>query len=139
MWFLTNSGPVGVGKSYLLYLLAADFRSRHETYRVTYINDCAAWKNKRFIYLLREFVTTFFDDDIDGDTIVNLCKRVTESDKEEKMMTLMIDSLIAFTRKKKLQWIVICDQHNAFYSRTVVVDQFPFNIISQLSSERGDK
>lgn len=58
-----------------------------------------------------------------------------ESDNE-KAMTAMLNSLVIFIAAKKMQWIVICDQHNALFRNTLVVDQFPFNIISLLSSKR---
>ena len=51
-------------------------------------------------------------------------------------MMLMIKHLLKFIRDKNLHWIVICEQHNAFYARSVVVDQFPFNIIRYLFSNR---
>ena len=46
-------GPVGVGKSYMLYRLAAEYRLKSD-YRVTYINDCKNWKLDKYEYLLNE-------------------------------------------------------------------------------------
>lgn len=129
-------GPVGVGKSYLLYLLAAEYRLDRDNYRVTYINDCAAWKVDMFGYILRELVMTFFNDDIESKSIVEWCQAILESDKEVKLTQKLMNSLVNYTREKNLQWIIICDQHNAFYARKVVVDDFPFSIISNLS-KRG--
>ena len=105
-----------------------------QRYRVTYINDCAGWRVDRFGYILREFVTTFYDDTIGGKSVVEWCQAIVVSDKEE---TMMMESIINYIREKSLKWIVICDQHNAFYARSVVVEQFPFNLISYISSHRG--
>ncbi|KAI8895287.1 hypothetical protein BC833DRAFT_529645, partial [Globomyces pollinis-pini] len=131
-------GPVGVGKSYLLYLLAAEYRLNRQNYRVTYINDCAAWRSRRYLYFLKELVTTFYDDNIQGKSVVEWCKDVTGSEKEEKMMTLMMDALIYYVKNKQLTWLVICDQHNALYAHSVVVCQFPFNVIHALAQNRGN-
>ncbi|ORY38883.1 hypothetical protein BCR33DRAFT_720533 [Rhizoclosmatium globosum] len=130
-------GPVGVGKSHILYILVAEYRLLRSMYRVTYIHDCAEWKSDKFGYILRELVMTFFDDkDISGKDIVEWCSAIVESDKEEKMM-MMLNALIVYIQTKNLQWIIVCDQYNAFYSRSVVVDQFPFTIIDYLSKKRG--
>ena len=130
-------GPVGVGKSYLLYSLAAEYRLNRESYRVTYINDCAGWKNDKYGYILGELVTTFYDDTMEGKSIVEWCEAVIGSDREEKMMMMMMETLVNYVKNSNLEWLVICDQHNAFYARSVVVEQFPFNLISYLSKKRG--
>jgi hypothetical protein len=121
----------------LLYLLAAEYRLNREMFRVTYINDCAAWRTDKFGYILRELITTFYDDVIEAKSIVEWCQAVRGSNKDEKMMMMMMEALIDYIRLKNLQWIVICDQHNAFYARSVVVEQFPFNLIDYLSKNRG--
>ena len=87
-------------------------------------------------YLLYELIMTFYDDEIGNKSIVKLCKAVERSEREEKMMRTLIKRLLKFIRGKNLRWIVICDQQNAFYARSVVVDQFPFNIIQYLSAKR---
>jgi hypothetical protein len=126
-------GPVGVGKSHSLFLLAAELRmKRNEGYRVTYINDCASWKSKTYDYILRELITTFYDDVIKEKSIVEWCYLVRGAEKEEKTMQILL-ALVDYVALNKLQWIIICDQHNAFYARSVVVDQFPFNIIDTLA------
>lgn len=127
-------GPVGVGKSYLLYLLAAEYRLNRQSYRVTYINDCAEWRDDKFGLILREFVTTFHDDIINSKSIVEWCDAVIGSEKEERMMMMMI-ALVNYVRENTLQWIVICDQHNALFNPPVV-KEFPFNLISFLSMKR---
>ena len=128
-------GPVGVGKSYLLYILAAQYHLDRKNYRVTYINDCKSWRNDRYGYLLQEFVMTFYNDSIDGKSIVEWCKQVIGSEKEEKMM-MMMESLINYMKASNLHWIVICDQHNALYNPSVV-KEFPFNVIEYISNNRG--
>ncbi|OAJ44408.1 hypothetical protein BDEG_27636 [Batrachochytrium dendrobatidis JEL423] len=77
-------GPVGVGKSYLLYLLASEYRLNRPYYRVTYIND-----------------------------------------------------FINYVKNSNLQWLVICDQHNALFSPSVIFDKFPFSIIDYIAINRG--
>ncbi|KAJ3308246.1 hypothetical protein HDV04_001515, partial [Boothiomyces sp. JEL0838] len=129
-------GPVGVGKSYLLYILAAEYRLCRETYRVTYINDCGSWRRKNYKYILKELVTTFYNDDIDGKSIVEWCEAVVGSEKEEKMIAL-IDNLIGYVVAKDLTWILIFDQHNAFYARSVVVDEYPFSLVNELAANRS--
>ncbi|KAK6093399.1 hypothetical protein MT418_006025 [Batrachochytrium dendrobatidis] len=128
-------GPVGVGKSYLLYLLAAEYRLNRENYRVTYINNCAAWRAYKFGYILRELVTTFYDDTIGEKSIVEWCQAVTESNKEEEMM-MMMESLVNYIHLNKLQWIVIFDQHNALFDPSVIKD-FPFSLINYLSNHQN--
>jgi hypothetical protein len=128
-------GPVGVGKSYLLYILAAQYHLDRKTYRVTYINDCKAWRPDRYGYLLKELVMTFYNDSIDGKSIVEWCEAVVGSEKEEKMM-MMMEALINYIHAKKFHWVVICDQHNALYNPFVVKD-FPFIIIDYLSNNCG--
>ena len=129
------SGPVGIGKSYLLYLLAAEYRLKRNVYRVTYINNCASWRRDRYGYLLKEMIMTFYDDTIDSKSIVDWCKEVHGSDKEEKMM-MMMKSLINYTQSRHLQWIFIGDQHNALFNPSVVKD-FPYNIVDYLAENRG--
>ncbi|EGF78147.1 hypothetical protein BATDEDRAFT_26889 [Batrachochytrium dendrobatidis JAM81] len=97
-------GPVGVGKSYLLYLLASEYRLNRPYYRVTYINDCKSWRTDPYGYLLEELVTTFYTDFVDNNN---------------------------------LQWLVICDQHNALFSPSVIFDKFPFSIIDYIAINRG--
>ncbi|KAJ3340403.1 hypothetical protein HDU83_007091 [Entophlyctis luteolus] len=110
-------GPTGVGKSYLLYVLAAELRFLRKTHRVTYINDCQAWRVDKFGFILREL----------------WCDAVAGSDEEEMMMRMMLE-LIRHVKKKGLEWVIICDQHNALYAHPVVVQQFPFSIINYLSN-----
>ncbi|KAI3658488.1 hypothetical protein MP638_001914 [Amoeboaphelidium occidentale] len=127
-------GPVGVGKSHSLYLLATELRmKRNEGFRVTYINDCGSWRVDIYGYILRELVTTFYDDTIQGKSIVEWCNAVRGSEREE-MLEQLIDILVNYVTLAKLEWIIICDQHNALYARSVLVDKFPFNIISKLSN-----
>ena len=45
--------PEGVGKSYLLYVLAAEYRLNREKFRVTYI-DCSFWRYHQYGGLLSE-------------------------------------------------------------------------------------
>lgn len=130
------TGPVGVGKSYLLYLLAAEYRLNRKSYRVTYINDCAGWRRRPYHYIIEELVTTFYDDKIKGRSVVEWCQEVIGSEKEEKLFMNMINDLICYIDDQNLQWIVICDQHNSFYARSVVVEHFPFNIIFTLADCR---
>ena len=139
IFHFNNSGPVGVGKSYLLYLLAAEYRlNRQKLFRVTYINDCASWRIDKIGYFLRELVATFFNDTIQSKSIVEWCETLSgnRSEWEEKMISIM-DTLINYVKDNNLQWIVICDQHNALYSHSVVVKDFPFNLIDFFSKKRG--
>ena len=129
-------GPVGVGKSYLLYLLAAEYRLDRKNYRVTFINDCTSWRRRPYAYWLEELVMTFYDDYIGEKSIVDWCEAVVGSDKEEKMMMMMMEALINYVMAEKLKWIVICDQHNALYNPSVVKN-FPFSIIDDLADNRA--
>ena len=53
------TGPIGVGKSFLLYSLAVNYRKNRSEYRVSYINDCSVWTRNELKYFLNELVTTF--------------------------------------------------------------------------------
>ena len=128
-------GPIGAGKSYLLYLLACDYRLNRQKNRVTYIHDCTAWKRLSYHYLLEALAATFYDDIIDGMTIVKWCQAVKESKMEEDMMRTMINALINYIKQNDLLWLVICDQHNALYSSSAVHQIFPFNLIHFLAGE----
>jgi hypothetical protein len=77
----------------------------------------------------------FYDDRIEGNSIVDLCQEVHGSEKEEKMM-MMMKSLINYTQSHNLQWIFICDQHNALFNPSVIKD-FPYNIIDELAENCG--
>ena len=129
-------GPVGVGKSYLLYLLATEYRLNRGYYRVTYINDCAMWRRNPYPYLLKELVTSFYDDTIEAKSIVEWCQAVTESEKEEKMMMTMMMALIKYTHEHTFDWIIICDQYNTLFNPSVI-KEFPFNLIDTLADNRG--
>jgi hypothetical protein len=123
---------VGVGKSYLLYLLAAELRTKRQ-YRVTYIHDCAAWKCDPLGYILRELVTTFYDDlNISGKNIIEWCRIANKTD-----LLILIEKLLMYTLKNQLEWFFICDQLDALYSRKNVAREFPYNLISELSRRRG--
>ena len=63
-------GPVGIGKSYLLYTLASQCHADRRNYSVTFINDCSAWRVDRYGYLLKELVMTFYDDVIQEKSIL---------------------------------------------------------------------
>lgn len=128
---------MGVGKSHLLYLLAAEYRLNRKLFRVTYINDCSQWKKNPYDYLMQELVTTFYNDTIGDKSISEYCEAVVGSDKEEKMMMIMMTSLINYVRTSKLQWLVVCDQHNALFNPPKKVNDFPFNIIYFLADNRS--
>ncbi|KAJ3308025.1 hypothetical protein HDV04_001944 [Boothiomyces sp. JEL0838] len=85
---------------------------------------------------ITKLVTTFYNDDIDGKSIVEWCEAVVGSDKEEKMIAL-IDNLIGYVVAKDLTWIVIFDQHNAFYADTRVDKVFPFSLVNDLAANRS--
>jgi len=127
-------GPTGIGKSYLLYLLASEFRSDRAKYRVTYVNDCAMWRTLGFYFFLEELITTFYDDTINNQSIVEWANTFEECDSDEKK-TRMIFDLIAYIRKHDLRWVVIIDQHNALFNPSVVRD-FPFSLLYLLSENR---
>ncbi|KAJ3322127.1 hypothetical protein HDV06_003578 [Boothiomyces sp. JEL0866] len=133
-------GPVGVGKSYLLYILAAEHRLYRKTCRVTYVNDCASWRDNKYGYILNELVTTFYDDTIDNKSIVEWCEAVigkdTEAERKIKMEKL-IKELFSHVVAKDLTWIVIFDQHNAFYVNTRVDKVFPFSLVNSLAKNRS--
>ncbi|KAI3659379.1 hypothetical protein MP638_001301 [Amoeboaphelidium occidentale] len=128
-------GPVGVGKSHLLYILAAEFRLNRSQYRVTYINDCADWRRDPWSYLFNELVMTFYDDSILGKSIVEMCEEFANSYKREDLM-LMMHALIDHVKSNHLQWLVICDQHNALFNPSVIKN-CPFDVIDFLASHRG--
>ena len=134
---LNIRGPVGVGKSYLLYLLAADYRMNRSKYRVTYIHDCKDWVGDPYPFFLEELVITFYDDVIVGKSILEWCQEVMESaigsDREE-MFRKMIQSLVRYVKDNDLQWIVIIDQHNALF-KDKVFDKHPFTIIHNLAAD----
>ncbi|KAJ3192119.1 hypothetical protein HDU82_003313, partial [Entophlyctis luteolus] len=130
-------GPVGVGKSYLLYILAAELRFLRKTYRVTFINNCAAWRCDEFGFILKELVMTFFSDgNLGGRSVIEWAELCRGSEKK-KVMMMMIEALITYVQIRGLQWVIICDQHNALYARSVVVQRFPFNIINHLARNRS--
>ena len=129
-------GPVGIGKSYLLYLLAAEYRMNRSSYRVTYVNDCAKWIRRFEFFLLEELIITFYDDTIKGKSISEWCQAVLDSDNEEKMTKKMIASLVDYVETNHITWIVIFDQHNALFDPPVNKD-FPFNLINTLADIRG--
>lgn len=135
--FNISSGPVGVGKSHILYQLVADLRMDRQKYRVTYINDCSEWRYDAYDYFLLELVMTFYDDEIDGKGIIQWCseviREVNRGGKQE--MLYMMEALIKFTKEQRFQWVIVCDQHNALYNPTVV-KEFPFNLITYLARER---
>jgi hypothetical protein len=70
-------GPVGVGNGYLLYLLAAEYRSNRKSCRVTYINDYAVWRTDKFGYILGKLITTFYGDVVQEKSIVEWCQGVS--------------------------------------------------------------
>jgi hypothetical protein len=80
---------VGVGKSHLLYLLAAEYRLDRKRCRVTYINDCKTWRGDPYSYLLKELVVTFYNHTIAEKSISEGCQTVAGSDDEE-MLRIMI-------------------------------------------------
>lgn len=79
---------------------------------------------------------TFYDDTINGKSIVECCQEVAGSDKEEKTLLLLIDYLITYIQSRNFQWIFICDQHNALFNPSVIKN-FPFNIINILARNRA--
>ena len=126
-------GPVGVGKSYMLYRLAAEYRLKSD-YRVTYINDCKKWKLDPFRYLLNELIMTFCDDLIEDKSITEWSKDVVGIEREERMR-ILFEALIKHVRSNNYQWLFICDQHNALFSPNVIYDRYPFNLIDDLANK----
>ncbi|ORY41632.1 hypothetical protein BCR33DRAFT_718786, partial [Rhizoclosmatium globosum] len=81
---------------------------------------------------------TFFDDEIGGKTIVELCRTVDRAKDVQKKMMKLMSKLITYVQDKDLQWIVICDQHNALFASNQALDKvFPFDVINYLSDRRG--
>ena len=94
------------------------------------------WRRRPYSYLLKELVTTFYDDIIESKSIVEWCEAVIGSDKEEKMMMMMMETLVNYTKKNYVQWLVIFDQHNGLFNPSVVKDS-PFSLINDFSDSRG--
>jgi hypothetical protein len=133
-------GPVGVGKSYLLYLLAAEYRLNRQSYRVTYINNCGNWRNAQcpYLHLLKELVVSFYDDVINGRSMKNYCETLdcAEKKKYKAILNNLLDSIVDYVYQSNLTWIVIFDQHNGLFN-PLVIDDSPFNLIHLLSNERS--
>ncbi|XJO77866.1 hypothetical protein BDV3_002391 [Batrachochytrium dendrobatidis] len=109
-------GPVGVGKSYLLYLLASEYRLNRPYYRVTYINDCKSWRTDPYGYLLEELVTTFYTDFVDNKSIVDCCEIVASSEKEKMMMfPFSIIDYIAINRGSNIKVVISASANNEGY------------------------
>ncbi|KAJ3294442.1 hypothetical protein HDU79_011016 [Rhizoclosmatium sp. JEL0117] len=89
-------------------------------------------------FILRELIMTFFDDEIGGKTIVELCRAVDRAKDVEKKMMKLMSKLITYVQDKDLLWIVICDQSNAlFTSNQSLYKVFPLGIINYISDRRG--
>ncbi len=113
-------GPRGVGKSYILYMLATNLVIRQRTApfqtRVTYINDCEAWILGDHEYFLTELVATFFHDDVELNILskVKAIQETFDQPTRNNQILKLLSELKAFVFRKNLRWFVIFDQLNAF-------------------------
>ena len=114
-------GPRGVGKSYLLYILATDLaigqRSFRPDTRVTYINDCQTWILGNHNFFLTELIVTFASDD----GILNVLPRILairetfdELSRQNQILELLSE-LENFVIENNFRWFIIFDQLNAFH------------------------
>ena len=133
-------GASGIGKSSLLYTLVTDLRIQRVSeagsrIRVTYINDCGAWVHTPYTYLLNELVITFANDSLDIDKWAeNIVVERRQYDCE-KNLRMLIEMLIAYVRRQKIEWFVIIDQLNSlFKTPNPLYDEFPFSIIDMLAT-----
>ena len=130
------TGPIGVGKSFLLYLFASQSRLCQDLY-ITYINDCFWWRSDPITYLVKELVFSFGCVPIDQLNVAQLGEGVLElfhrgQDSTGSLMA-MIDSIYAFVCRSEKRWCVCIDQLNALYSVQSVAHEFPFNLIEVLN------
>ena len=88
-----------MGKSHILYHLVAELRADRANYRVTYINDCAEWRDDPNGHFLEELIMSFYDDVVEDKGIVQWCDEIVGSEKEEKMK-MMVKALTAYTKEK---------------------------------------
>ena len=131
-------GPIGIGKSFTLYTLAAELRL-NDKFRVTYINNCADWRNNEYEYILKELVMTFYEDKIQEKSIIQWCDEIMGNTQkgDKNLMIMLINTLIRYTCEKNFEWVLIFDQHNGLFNPPVFKD-FPFSIISTIGFSRGN-
>ena len=130
------TGPIGVGKSFLLYLFAAEYRMSRAAY-ITYINDCSLWRNDPIQYLVKELVVSFGSvqsSELDIPTMAEEVLALFVSGKNTNgALGNMIQKIYSYVCKTGKRWFVVIDQLSALYSVVPVAHEFPFNIIDVLN------
>ena len=130
------TGPIGVGKSFLLYLFAAEYRMSRAAY-ITYINDCSLWRNDPIQYLVKELVVSFGwveSSELDIPKMAEDVRALFVRGKNTNgALRDMIQKIYSYVCKTGLRWFVVIDQLNALYSVVPVAHEFPFNIIDVLN------
>jgi hypothetical protein len=137
-------GPRGVGKSYLLYMLAAelaiDQRKHNSKIRVTYINDCSSWIGNDN-YMLTELIMTFAS--VEKLDVASKCQGIMATFDEparQNRILALIDEVCNFVNKSNLRWFIVFDQLNGFHDlRSPSAPRAAFNwrIVTNLASTRS--
>ncbi|KAF0537247.1 hypothetical protein F8M41_008559 [Gigaspora margarita] len=144
-------GPSGLGKSYSIYYLVAQFRL-YNNLRVTYINSCEEWwrshEDEPYEFLLNELICTFSNDELsplnvaDWIEFVNdgLTKRLSNKFDElkenskysnEERFKTFITGLRKYVREKEYLWVWVFDQHNALHKYNALA-KYPFSLVKTL-------
>ena len=135
-------GAVGIGKSSLLYTLVTYLRIEQSSgvesrIRVTYVNDCAAWANSPYDYLLNELVATFANDSLRIEKLAENVLIESQQYARETKLRRIINIVFAYVRTKNIKWFVIIDQLNAlFKTSNPLYGVFPFSLIELLATSK---
>jgi hypothetical protein len=137
-------GPRGVGKSYLLYMFAAELAIRQRTdlanIRVTYINDCGAWISERHNYFLIELIATFSSDEtLHLVSRAEVIRDTYEEFSRQNLILQLVSDVLAFVIKQGLRWFIIFDQLNAFHTGRPlsITAELAWSILKNLASCRS--
>ncbi|KAJ2845183.1 hypothetical protein IWW36_004887, partial [Coemansia brasiliensis] len=116
-------GCKGVGKSYLLFAVAAQLLIEMRSIRVIYIGDCSAWKQctdstRRSMFLVNKLATAFIDSD---EVQVMIDKWVCESGFNNDIFNPTVVSLLneiqAYCEGKDLEILLALDNVDTVMGR----------------------
>ncbi|KAI9473242.1 hypothetical protein LPJ78_000748 [Coemansia sp. RSA 989] len=118
-------GCKGVGKSYLLFAVAAQLLIQIRNIRVTYIGDCNAWKqcadsSQRIMFLVNKLATAFIDS---SEVQMMIDKWVCESIASNELFKPTIISLLnevqAYCESNDLEILLALDNVDAVMSNDI--------------------
>ena len=127
------TGPMGIGKSHLLYLVVSQLRQNKSRYRVIYFHNCKEFVLSRYRYMAHEFLMAFFNDKELLECLTQFLDCAYKPDEAERAFETALSSIIKYVGHNGLRLFVVFDQHNALSAVPHSTMTMPFCVVNRLA------